>query len=222
MIKKVIISKYFIKNTLILLCKYVRIEKIFKRGGRQLKNLVVKTALITLAVVLSVTIVTFALLTAFAPGVMFKVTSGLGMDKTALSFAVRYYEKTDDVSDLAEVVYLASETEDYDCLAKYSKKLIDHNYFFEYAESQADGYVEYVMTNYVFALVESGNQNAWFEAFNLYDKFYTSYVKHNPIFSLVRFTDSYDVLISQKLYSLREIENDNNLLEQDLATVKTR
>ena len=94
--KKVIISKLFIKNKLILLHKCVRIEKIFKRGGWQLKNLVVKTALITLITVLSVAIITFALLTAFAPGVMYKVTSGLGMDKTALSFAVRYYEKTED------------------------------------------------------------------------------------------------------------------------------
>ena len=65
-----------------------------------MKNLVVKTAIITLIVVFSVTVVTFALLTAFAPGVMLKVTSGLGMDKSALSFAVRYYEKTEDISDL--------------------------------------------------------------------------------------------------------------------------
>lgn len=187
-----------------------------------MKNLVVKTALITLIVVLSVTVVTFALLTAFAPGVMYKVTSGLGMDKTALSFAVRYYEKTEDVSDLAEVVYLASETEDYDCLAKYSKKLIYHDNFFAYAESQADGYVEYVMTSYVFALVESGNQSACSEVFALYEKFYTSYVAYNPIYQLIRFTDSYDSLVEQKLNSLQATENENNILKQDLAIVKSR
>ena len=187
-----------------------------------MKNLVVKTALITLIAVLSVAIITFALLTAFAPGVMYKVTSGLGMDKTALSFAVRYYEKTEDISDLREVVYLASETEDYDRLAKYSKELIYHDDFSTFASSQPDGYVEYVMTSYVFALVESGNTNTVSETFKLYDDFYSEYVANNPIYCLIRFTDSYDSLIEQKLNSLLENENDNNLLKQDLAKVKTR
>ena len=187
-----------------------------------MKNLVVKTALITLVAVLSVTIITFGLLTAFAPGVMYKVTSGLGMDKTALSFAVRYYEKTEDITDLAGVVYLASEVEDYDRLTKYGKELINHDDFSTYASEQPNGYAEYVMTSYVFALVESDNKDTCTETFKLYEKFYTSYTANNPIYSLIRFTDKYDMVIEQKLNSLKGIEKDNNLLSQDYAKVKTR
>ena len=187
-----------------------------------MKNLVVKTALITLISVLAVAIVTFAILTAFAPSVMLKVTSGLGMDKTALSFAVRQYEKTEDISDLSEVVYLASETEDYDRLSKYGKELLYHNDFATFADDQQDGYAEYVMTSYVFALVESSNKDTLIETFNLYEKFYTTYSLNNPIYRLIRFTDEFDSQVGQKLNSFLLNQSQNSLLAQDIALVKSR
>ena len=188
-----------------------------------MKNLVVKTAINTLIVVFSVTVVTFALLTAFAPGVMLKVTSGLGMDKSALSFAVRYYEKTEDISDLADVVYLSSEIEDYDRLSKYSKELLYHEDFTTYASTQKGGYdkyAEYVMTNYVLSLVETSNINTADEVFNLYEKFYTFYSINNPIYRLIRFTSDYDTQVEEKLNLIND--GQNVLLAQDLALVKSR
>lgn len=208
---------------MILLYKYVRIEKIFKRIVQRLKNLVVKTALVTLISVLVAIIVTFAMLIAFAPGFMFKVTSRLGMDKTALSFAVRQYEKTEEITDLADVVYLASEIEDYDRLSKYSKELLYHEDFTTYASTQKGGYdkyAEYVMTNYVLSLVETSNINTADEVFNLYEKFYTFYSINNPIYRLIRFTSDYDTQVEEKLNLIND--GQNVLLAQDLALVKSR
>ena len=188
-----------------------------------MKNLVVKTALITLISVFVAIIVTFAILIAFAPGVMFNVTSRLGMDKTALSFAVRQYEKTEDITDLGEIIYLASEVEDYNCLSKYSKELLYHEDFTTYASTQKGGYdkyAEYVMTNYVFSLVETSNINTADEVFNLYEKFYTSYLEKNPIYRLIRFTSDYDTQVEEKLNLIND--GQTVLLAQDLALVKSR
>ena len=178
-----------------------------------MRKVIIKTAIITFVSVIICTVLAFSLLSIFAPGKMADFTGELGMDKASLSFSVRKYERSDDISDLHTILYKASELENYALLAEYSKEMTTRSDFLTYANSQEVGYKEYVFTNYIVALLEISSNEVFAEASRLYDDYYSSYEDDNPLYMLIRFSSDYDDDFSAKF------EGQNTALS-DLSFIK--
>ena len=157
-----------------------------------------KTAILTFVAVMLLTVLTFSVLSIFSPGVMADFTGNLGMDKVSLSFSVRKYEKTEDLSDLHTVLFKANDLENYSLLVEYSEVMTKDSGFLAFASAQTVGYKDYICTNYIIALLETNSQDIFAETSRLYDDLYGEYTRNNPMYMLVRFTDDFDAQFISK------------------------
>ena len=69
-----------------------------------MKNLVIKTVVITLAAIVSLMAITFGALTVFTPKTLGGVFDGAGNYSAAVFFYDLQYEKTGDIEDLAVLI----------------------------------------------------------------------------------------------------------------------
>jgi hypothetical protein len=94
-----------------------------------MKKLVIKTAIITFISVILGAVLIFTALSLVSPKTMSDFTYSLGLEDLSCTFAVKAYEKSQDINDLDTVIVKALSTEDYDVLKKYSKVMIDRDEF---------------------------------------------------------------------------------------------
>lgn len=153
-------------------------------------KLIAKTAAATLGAIISVLLVVFLILHFFVPSAMVKVTTSFGMEKLALKYSIKTYEKSEDLSDLQDVLYRANELEDYSVIVKYSPSMYGDDKFLTFCDAQQSGeisYKSYVLSNYIFALNEEGVPISDIIAKTkyLYDNFYgTGFEQFNPYHAL--------------------------------------
>ena len=103
-------------------------------SGPVLGKLVAKTALFTLAGILALVLILFGVFTIFFPSVMVTVSDKLGMDKVCTYYAVSVYNRSNDISDLADVVERGYQSHSWGTVSKYGKKLINRKDFGEFCD----------------------------------------------------------------------------------------
>ena len=101
-----------------------------------MKNLVVKTAIITLASIVSIMAVTFGALCAFMPKTVAGFFENLGSKTASVFFYQKQYQKTNKIDDLIVVIDCAYLMEDLVLQEKYIKELINHDDFSSYCQKQ--------------------------------------------------------------------------------------
>lgn len=182
-----------------------------------MKKLVLKTALFTLIGVFVFLALFIGGMSLFAPKTMRNFTTSLGMDNLAYKFAVRQYEKSEDLQDLNDVIFRAGEEDKYADIVKYSAIMTTADGFDDfYKDDLADKY--YVIINYVYAMSELENENTFTETKRLYEENFLSYSSGNPIYMLVGFTDKFDDEILAYLNGLEA----NEIILADIATINGR
>ena len=153
-------------------------------------KLIAKTAIATLGAIVALLIALFLIFHFFVPSVMVKTTSSFGMDKLALKYSVKVYERSNDLDDLKDVLYRANDLDDYDVVVRYSPKMFGDDNFIEFCDNQPASeisYKNYVLSSYIFALQEQGAtpSDIMDKAKYLYDTFYvTGYEMFNPYHAL--------------------------------------
>ncbi len=177
-----------------------------------MKKVLIKTAVLTFVAVILLTVLVFSALSIFSPGVMADFTENLGMDKLSLSFSVRKYENTEDLSDLHTVLFKANDLENYSLLVEYSETMTKDSDFLSFCERQNVGYKDYICTNYIFALLETNDTNTFTEVSRLYDDLYGEYTTTNPMRMLISFTDEFDTQFMAKFSANATALNDLNSL----------
>lgn len=97
-----------------------------------LKNLIVKTIVITLASIVSLLAITFGALTVFTPKTLGGIFDGVGSYSAAVFFYDLQYEKTGDIEDLAVLVDQTYGQEDTANAKKYLSIMLKHKDFESY------------------------------------------------------------------------------------------
>ncbi len=104
-----------------------------------MKDIVVKTVLITLASLFGVFLVAFGALAMFAPGTLAEVFDGTGGYSSSILFYEKQYDKTKDIEDLAILVVKINPELDLELAEKYYNELVNHEKFEEFcANGQGD------------------------------------------------------------------------------------
>ena len=101
-----------------------------------MKNLVIKTAIITLASIVSIMAVTFGALCVFTPKTVAGIFENLGSKSASVFFYQKQYQKTNEIDDLIVVIDCAYLMEDLVLQEKYIKELINHDDFSSYCQKQ--------------------------------------------------------------------------------------
>lgn len=94
-----------------------------------MKKLVIKTAIITLASIVSIMAVAFGTLCVFMPKTVAGGFEKLGSKTASVFFYQKQYQKTNDIEDLIVVIDCAYSMEDYVLQEEYLKELINHKDF---------------------------------------------------------------------------------------------
>ena len=127
-----------------------------------MKNLVVKTAIITLASIVSIMAVTFGALCAFMPKTVAGFFENLGSKTASVFFYQKQYQKTNKIDDLIVVIDYAYLMEDFVLQEKSLKELINHDDFNDYcqqkdAENQSEISTKEYYKGYYNAVVQKLN-----------------------------------------------------------------
>ena len=127
-----------------------------------MKNLVVKTAIITLASIVSIMAVTFGALCVFTPKTVAGVFENLGSQTASVFFYQKQYQKTNKIDDLIVVIDYAYLMEDLVLQEKSLKELINHDDFNDYcqqkdAENQSEISTKEYYKGYYNAVVQKLN-----------------------------------------------------------------
>ncbi len=156
-----------------------------------MRKTIVKTALITLGVVLTLIILTFTVFSLFFPKVMLNLTSDMGLDGFALTYSEQQYKNSKSLNDLEDLLYRANELNRTDIILAYSLDMIDSDKFEEFSNSRSSSgdlsYKSYVIGNYLLALKDSNESYSVVvqKAKTYFLEFYNEYEKYNPLNILV-------------------------------------
>ncbi len=154
-----------------------------------MKNLVVKTVVITLVSIVGFVAITFGALCVFTPKTVANVFENLGSKTASVFFYELNYNRTNDINDLIEII--DKTFEDTVTQEKYLNKLITREDFSDYCLLEDSGLQsdklstkEYYYGYYVRVLIANGK----FEnAVSVASQFVSSngYTKYNPLTVLV-------------------------------------
>lgn len=153
-----------------------------------MKKIIIRTAVITLCGVLAFIALLYGALTLFAPKALANFWGGLGSDNLAKTFSEKQYEKTEDISDLYNLIVVLDAEEDAEKVVLYTEKLLNEQGFKEFC-SQNDvsgakiSTVQYVSVKYVYSLVSLNQQKKALE----FSKEFVSefgYTEYNPLRTL--------------------------------------
>ena len=168
---------------------FVKIEKIYLKGRvyglSDITKLVLKTVAITMASVIGACLVVFGALTLFTPATLARFFDGMGMEKSAVSFYEKQYNKTGDVNDLSVLVMKIDGKNDSARAEKYLAVLVLHDDFESYcafqdsAQNASLSTKEYYSGQYAVILCRNAKVS---EALNFAKNFVTEngYTTFNP------------------------------------------
>ena len=153
-----------------------------------MKKLVIKTTCITLASLIVAFAIFFGAASLFAPGWVGGIFDGVGNYSASVFFYEKQYEKSGDIDDLNTLVLKIDIKNDSSRAAKYFGKMVEHQDFEEFCNSQ-DGGGSTISTNeyyfgcYVLALAYNGKLDDAIEKANTFVG--NTYTKNNPFRMLV-------------------------------------
>jgi len=172
------------------------------------KKLILKTALYTLGICLSICALLILGFSFLAPNLMADFTDNLGMENISLRYRVMVYNNSQDINDLYSVVYKASTQNNYKFVKEYFPELYtdpDYAEFIDFVEetnlaSTTNLEVEIYLANednflksaYVTALYNLGEkENAFNYALNDFLENEDNITKFNWVFG--KFTELYNL-----------------------------
>lgn len=120
----------------------------------QMNKLILKTASVTVAVLLFVCIVAYGFLSLFAPLSLSEFYSDAGIYGLAYKYAVRAYEKDETQDNLINVVGRAIEAEKEDGVADYCELLLERKDL-----SLSDEELRFFQNKYCLALYNTGEES---------------------------------------------------------------
>ena len=97
-----------------------------------MKNLVLKTALITLGSIVDALCILYGVFALFFPSNMANFLDNIGMQKASVSFYELQYEKTEDLLDLGTLCLKVDALDDNERAQKYLELLTSHEDFNDY------------------------------------------------------------------------------------------
>ena len=101
-----------------------------------MKNLVIRSIVITLASIVSALSITFGALSVFTPKTIAGFFDDVGNTPASVFFYEMQYDKTGDIKDLANIVDVAYSNGDKELTEKYLSKLFSHPDFEKYGETE--------------------------------------------------------------------------------------
>lgn len=180
----------------------VKIDKIYLKVSN-LKKLIVKTAIITLACVLGLILLTFGALAIFSPVTLANVFDKTGSYSASVYFYEKNYQNSGDIDDLALLTIKIDQDLDGEKAEEYLAKLVRHEDFIEFCASEQGGEVfnkQFYVGNYAVVLVKNSKL---IDAIDVAEIFVleNGYTDFNP-------------------YSVLLIEEGENLSVEDLDLIK--
>lgn len=99
-------------------------------------KLILKTAAVTLAAIVSVALIVFGIVSLAFPSAMVTFTDKLGMESAAAYYSVSVYDKSGEIGDLAEAVERSYNAKHYRDAAEYGNLLLGNEDFLTYSASR--------------------------------------------------------------------------------------
>lgn len=95
-----------------------------------------KATIQTIVVVLAIVVVTAILFVNLAPKQMYILTRDLGFTSLSKNYAVKYYEKSDDIEYLAYSIEVSVKSNEHAFVTKYADELVNHKDFESYCQKR--------------------------------------------------------------------------------------
>ena len=188
-----------------------------------MKKVVIKSTIITVLIITLFSVAFALIVTAFFPKYVADVNFKLGNEAATVKYSEKQYEKTLSQSDLATLVERSIWAENDEMLIKYGAIFINSENFSTYCKLKDDSYLYYIVTCYVKALYENGQEQKGVETAFLNT---STYAETNPIrvvASLAIAEDNKDIVLlictnlqARKDFSSQIIQNDFALLQDFL------
>ena len=122
-----------------------------------MKQLVIKTVLIALLLIIAISFVVIGLICVFSPITIANASYRLGNYDLSVKYTQKQYEKSNSFEDLALLVERGIIASDYETVALYSQTFLNHERFESYSQSQDGDYTNYIANGYILSLYNSGN-----------------------------------------------------------------
>ena len=191
-----------------------------------MKNLVIKTIVITISSVICFLTALFGVLCVFAPTSIASVFENIGCYNESLFFYELKYEQSNDIDDLIVLVDKAYGNDDNKGLEEYLGKLIWHKDFFSYCQGQDANLTagkmptkDYFVGYYAKVLIKNGKfESAMNMSASYVEKF--GYTEFNPIRTIVN--ESLSVLNKDQKEQLKQTIlafGQNDFINEDLNKI---
>ena len=182
-----------------------------------MKNIVLKTALMTLALVFALIIMVFGVLTLWFPKTLINISSDMGMRSVAVWYSERAYEKSNSESDLKDLLFRANQNKDYDRTVKYSSEFFSTDTY----KSLNIQDKNYFAGHYAVALYNVGTESS--VIFNFIDGYNQGeYAVNNPyeylVYSFDKNESKYDSAFLTALKTCLE-DKKSGLADDNLARI---
>ena len=157
-----------------------------------MKKLIIKTIVITLSSIVSLTAVVFGALCAFTPNTIASIFENMGFYNQSVFFYELKYEQSKSIEDLIVLVDKAYGNADNEGLESYLGKVIWHKDFYDYCVREDEKATNYDMSTqdyyvgyYAIILIENGKFDSALNMAKSYvEKFL--YTEYNPIRTIVK------------------------------------
>ena len=191
-----------------------------------MKNLIIKTIVITLSSIISIVSVVFGALCVFTPTTIASVFEDMGYYKSSVFFYEIEYEQSKDIEDLIVLVDKAYGNKDNEGLEEYLGELIWHKDFYNYCVNKDASLSasrmptkDYFVGYYAGILIENGKFSSSLNMSKSYvEKF--GYTEFNPIRTIVN--EYFQHLTAEQKTELKETILDfeqNDFILEDLNKI---
>ncbi len=168
-----------------------------------MKKLVIKTCIITILIILSVSFLIICLLGLFNPSFIANTAFRLNLKDVCVTYTEKQYLKTESFDDLITLTERSVWASSYETTAEYSAILLNHKDFESFSASN-ENYENYVASSLVEALQKTGNTEKAIETAFAY---YSGESKPNPVRILILNAIDDNDTLNAVLKKLRALEN---------------
>ena len=168
-----------------------------------MKKLIIKTSIITLALILIFGIGLYGLLGYLYPSSIASIAFRVNNKSVCLKYSEKQYEKTNDISDLAILIERAIWAKDNQLIVKYSALFLNSSDFENYKKDK-NGYENFIVCYYTEALYLTNKKE---KAIEIAFSYYNGKSELNPVRVLVLSSKNDDAMLNKILKKLNSIEN---------------